>query len=252
MKKILITNDDGIRAKGIESLTEVLSELGEVYVVAPNTEKSACGHGITMRTPMIVEEVQIPYAAKAWTVTGLPADCVKLGIRMLVEDVDLVVSGTNHGANVGEDCFYSGTVAGGIEGIFSGKPSMAVSICSTDPKHFGPSMKIAKKLAKRVLEEGLEEGIMLNVNIPDLPEEEIKGVRVTQLGHVHYAENFRKEQSGYGDWYYWYNGVAEKLPQHPEADVQAIRDKYITVTPIQFDLTAQAYRKEIESWDIQL
>ena len=252
MKRILITNDDGMNARGIRALVEVLSDLGEVYVVAPDREKSACGHGITMRTPMVVEKVSIPFAKGAWTVTGTPSDCVKLGMRELVKDVDLVVSGINHGANVGEDCFYSGTVAGAAEGTFSGIPSMAVSICSTKPENYIPSMRIARRLVRDMVEKGLDEGIMLNVNVPDLPPEQIKGIRVTRLGHVRYLENFKSALSGYGDWYYWYNGEAVKLPQDPEADIQAIRDDYITVTPLQFDLTAEAYRKKIESWDIRI
>ena len=252
MKKILITNDDGIQARGLRALAEVLSDVGEVYVVAPDREKSACGHGITMRTPMVVEKVSIPFAKAAWTVTGTPTDCVKLGLHALVEDVDLVVSGINHGANVGEDCFYSGTVAGAAEAAFNEVPSLAVSVCSTKPENFVPSMRIARRLAKDIMEKGLKEGTMLNVNVPDLPPEELKGIRVTRLGHVRYLENFRSALSGYGDWYYWYNGEVVKMPQDPEADIQAIRDDCITITPLQFDLTDEAYRKAIEGWDVRI
>ena len=252
MKRILITNDDGIQARGIRALAEVLSEIGEVYVVAPDREKSACGHGITMRIPMVVERVTVPFAREAWMVTGTPTDCVKLGIRELVKDVDLVISGINHGANLGEDCFYSGTVAGAAEGTFAGLPSMAVSVCSTAPENYVPAMRIARRLVRDMIENGLAPGIMLNVNVPDLPQEELGEIRVTQLGHVRYLENFRSALSGYGDRYYWYNGEAVKLPQDPQADIQAIRDGCISVTPLQFDLTDQAYRETLKSWDIRL
>ena len=250
MKNILITNDDGIQAEGIRTLAEALSEVGTVYVVAPDTQRSACGHGITMHIPMVVKEVEFPFAKKAWTASGTPADCVKLGVKELVDRIDLVVSGTNMGANLGNDCFYSGTVSGAAEGAFCDCPSLAVSICSHQPKHYGPSMKMAKKIAAMALEKGLEPGLVLNVNLPDLPEEEIRGVRVTTLGRVKYEENFSSGISNLGSRFYWYTGNAVKLPQKEGADIQAIRERYVSITPLKFDITDYEKMEEIRSWGI--
>lgn len=250
MKRILITNDDGINALGIRKLAEALSELGEIFIVAPDVQKSACGHGITMHIPMTVEEKDVPFAKQAWAVGGTPADCVKLGVKELARDIDLVVSGTNMGSNVGNDCFYSGTVSGAAEGLFSGCQAVAFSICSTNPKNYGPSMKYAKKVVKMILDRGLEEGIMLNINIPDIPDEEIQGVRVTTLGQVKYDEGFGNDITNLGGRFYWYTGKAIKLPQKPDSDIQAIRDNCISVTPLQFDITAFDKIDEFKKWEL--
>lgn len=251
MKKILVTNDDGIHAKGIRTLVEALSELAEVYVVAPDIQKSACGHGITMHIPIAVKEEEFPNAKQAWSATGTPADCVKLGVRELVKGVDLVVSGTNMGANVGDDCFYSGTVSGAAEGLFCGYPAIAVSICSHEPENYEPSMQIAKNVVKKVFEKGLDTETMLNINVPDLPASEIKGVRITSLGKVKYIENFASAKANIKGRFYWYTGEVIRLPQHEKSDIQAIRDNCISISPLKFDISDYERMEEFKGWEIE-
>lgn len=248
MKKILITNDDGYMAKGIGTLAEALSGLGEIYVVAPSQQKSACGHGITLHRPMVVREVEVPFAKRAWSVDGTPADCVKLGIRELVKDVDIVVSGTNMGSNLAEDCFYSGTVAGAAEAVFCGKPAIAVSIAANYPENYEPSMEIARKAVSLVFEKGLEKGTVLNINLPDIPGEEIKGVRITTTGHVSYNEAFKHAESNLGGEFFWYDGTPVKLPQMEGSDILAIREGFISLTPLKFDMTDYDKLDYFKTW----
>lgn len=247
---ILVTNDDGIQSQGIETLVKYLSQVGDVYVCAPDTQRSACGHGITMHIPITVNEREVPHAKGAWSISGTPADCVKLGVRRLAPKVDMVFSGINHGANLGTDAFYSGTVAGAAEGVFCGYPSVAVSICDHQPKSFDPAGQIAKTMAEKVMEHGLEKGIMLNVNIPNTKAQEIKGVKTTAQGVMQYDELFEIATSPLGQKYYWYGGNLIKTQQPEDVDVEAIRAKYISVTPMQFDLTYKEKLKEIESWNL--
>lgn len=251
MKNILVTNDDGIQAEGIKSLVEALSEVANVYVVAPDTQRSACGHGITMHIPIVVKEVDFPNAKKAWSVSGTPGDCVKLGARELVEKVDLVVSGTNMGANLGNDCFYSGTVSGAAEGLFCDYPAIAVSICSHTPKNYEPSKKIAKTVTEMIFEKGLEPGIMLNINVPDVDSSQISGVKITSLGIVKYNENFSSGTSNLGSRFYWYTGSPLRLSQSEDSDIQAIREKYISISPLKFDITCREKMDEYRNWNIK-
>ena len=247
MYKILVSNDDGYNAPGILNLVEALSDLGEVYVVAPKNEKSACGQAITIHHPMLVSEVSVPYAKKAWAVDGFPADCVKLGIREFAKDVDIVVTGINMGSNVGYDTMYSGTVGGAAEAAFCGKPAIAVSICNSTPEHYDAAKNIALKATKLVLENGMDEETMLNINVPDLKIEDIKGARITNLGYIRYRENFKSDVTTMGKPFYWYKGDPIRVPQTPTSDIQAIRDGCISITPLHFDIAdykrMDAYRK---------
>ena len=248
---ILVTNDDGIQSQGIETLVKYLSQVADVYVCAPDTQRSACGHGITMHMPITVNERQVPYAKGAWSISGTPADCVKLGVKRLAPKVDIVFSGINHGANLGTDAFYSGTVAGAAEGVFCGYPSVAVSICDHHPKCFEPAGEIARIMAEKVMENGLESGYMLNVNVPNAMQEEIRGVKVAAQGVMQYDELFEIAVSPFGQKYYWYGGNLIKTKQAEDMDVEVIREKYISITPMQFDLTYTEKLKEIETWNIK-
>ncbi len=244
MYKILVANDDGYNAPGICHLVEALSVLGEVYVVAPRSQKSACGQAITMHHPMLVNEVSLPYAKRAWAVDGFPADCVKLGIREFTKDIDIVVAGINMGSNVGYDTMYSGTVGAAAEAAFCGKPAIAVSICNPKPQHYEAARNIAVRATKLILDNGMDDETMLNINIPDLPIEEIKGERITTLGYIRYEENFKNDETTTGQPFYWYKGVPIRTPQVPSSDIQAIRDGYISITPLHFDI-ADYKRMEI-------
>lgn len=249
--KILVTNDDGIMARGIRELAAALSTEAEIYVFAPETQKSACGHGITMGLPLAVTEVAVPKTTGAWSVSGTPADCVKLGLSILREqkiDIDFVYSGINHGSNLGTDTLYSGTVSGAIEGVINGIPSIAVSIYSHDPEHFGPSCEMAVD-ALRTATGKLDGNTVLNINLPDLPSEHIKGIRITTLGAREYDKEFRSHINEAGDLQYFYAGqpiIYTDLPEH--IDVIALQDHYVSITPLHYDLTNYHWVEKIKKW----
>ncbi|MCG8483233.1 MAG: 5'/3'-nucleotidase SurE [Clostridia bacterium] len=249
---ILVTNDDGINALGIKSLVEALHNVGNVYVVAPDSQKSACGHGITIHVPVLVHEVEFEGAEKAWSVSGTPADCVKLGISELVDgDIDMVFSGINQGGNLGTDVLYSGTVSGAVEGILLGIPSVAVSVDNHTAMNFNPAKKIARNICQHMAENQLEPETLLNVNVPYIPEEEIKGVEITPLGIREYTENFTSRKDPRGRAYYWYSGIPKKNDMGDEdTDVMAIEKGYISVTPIHFDLTNYRIINNVKKWGI--
>lgn len=249
---ILVTNDDGINAIGIKALVEALKGLGDIYVVAPDSQKSACGHGITIHVPVLVQEVEFEGAEKAWSVSGTPADCVKLGVCELIKgNVDMVFSGINQGANLGTDVLYSGTVSGAVEGILLGVPSVAVSIDTHIGDNFNPAKKITRNICKELMDHQLEPETLLNVNVPYIPEEEIKGVEITPLGIREYVDNFSERKDPRGQLYYWYSGIPKKNGISDEdTDVMAIEKGYISVTPIHFDLTNYKIIDQVKKWGI--
>lgn len=249
--RILVTNDDGISAQGIRELATALATKAEVYVVAPNTQQSACGHGITVRRPILVNEVDFPGVARAWTVSGTPADCVKLGLRLLGKEgitVDFVFSGINHGSNLGTDTLYSGTVSGAIEGVINGIPSVAVSVYAANPKHFGPSCDMALQ-ALDLAYGKLDGNTVLNINLPDIPAEELKGLRITRLGAREYDEDFSPVEDAEGRTGYVYTGepvIYKDLPD--DIDVIAIQDGFASITPLHYDLTNHSLVEEVKTW----
>lgn len=233
--KILLTNDDGIFAEGIITLAKILLELGEVYVVAPNRQRSAVAHGITVHEPIIVREVDFPVpVSKAFSISGKPADCVRVGIVDLMGDKpDLVVSGMNAGPNFGQDIMYSGTVSGAIEGMFYGIPSIAVSLDGT-------VSEIANANLKGILEDFINKNhdpkIIWNVNIPGISLKEYKGITYAPLStHSQYPYLFHKYQSGEKEWYYF--PISEAVGALEEnTDVDLVRKGYITITPLSINL----------------
>lgn len=251
---ILITNDDGINARGIKELVEALSAEADIFVFAPESQKSACGHGITVMAPITVQETNFPKAEKAWAVSGTPADCVKLGLRILKEEgvhINMLYSGINHGSNLGTDTLYSGTVSGAIEGVINGIPSIAMSVYSHDPRYFGPSREMALK-ALQIASEKLDRGTVLNINLPHVPAEEIRGLRVTRLGAREYDEQFRPHLDDDGRLHYFYTGeprIYNGLPG--DIDVIALQENCISITPLHYDLTSYQRVKEVKSWGFQ-
>jgi 5'-nucleotidase len=237
---ILLTNDDGILAEGITRLAKALNAVAKVYIVAPNDQRSACGHGITLGKYMTMEEMNLPYAAGAIAVGGTPADCVKLGLYLLRKSgvvIHKVVSGANHGLNLGTDSLYSGTVSAAVEGAINGRPSIAVSIGSKSPTEF----EAACKITLTALEFPLDihgASVALNINIPHRPWEEIKGVKVTRLGVMDYEEIYDEAGSEDGLRQYIYAGKALfEDNQLPGTDIEGFKAGNITVTPLHFDLT---------------
>jgi 5'-nucleotidase len=248
--KLLISNDDGIFAAGIRSLANGLAEEGhEVMVVCPDRERSATGHGLTLHDPIraeVVEGIFLP-EIRAWSCSGTPADCVKLALGALLDGFpDLVLSGINHGANLGTDVLYSGTVSAAMEGVLEGIPSIAVSITNYNPTNFQAATNFARRLVNSTINHPLPEGILLNVNVPYIPENEIRGVKVTRQGIRRYFDNFAKRVDPRGKTYYWLAGEALQDIEQPahlhltpdiETDIHAIEDNYITITPLQYNLT---------------
>lgn len=249
--KILVTNDDGVEARGIEELVSALSGLAEVYVFVPDSQRSACGHGITVRAPIKVQEVEYPCATRAWVLSGTPADCVKLGLRILAKEgirVDLVYSGINHGSNLGTDTFYSGTVSGAIEGVINRIPSVAISVDNHQPSHFDGACRMAMQ-ACTLAAEKLDGGTVLNINVPDAPWHAIGGIRITRLGPREYDEWFNMEDDEEGNTHFYYSGapvVYEDLPE--DMDVMAIQDGCISITPLHFDLTSHGKMDDLKTW----
>jgi 5'-nucleotidase len=259
--KLLISNDDGISALGIRTLANGLAEVGHnVTVVCPDRERSATGHGLTMHQPIraeIVESVFHP-AVHAWACDGTPSDCVKLALWALLESPpDLVLSGINQGANLGTEILYSGTVSAAMEGMIEGIPSIAFSLTSHTHKDFQPAAKFAQLLVEQIAAQPLPEVMLLNVNIPAVKWEDIAGVTLTRQGVRRYVDVFDKRVDPRGKTYYWLTGeVLEdvepptglNMPQNIPIDVNVIRKNYISITPLQYNLTYGNALQQLSQW----
>ena len=252
---ILIANDDGIEAKGIQELAKALHERAgaTVYVCAPSGQRSAASHSITMRGTIEVEPVDFPCAEKAFAVSGTPADCVFIGVRLLADcgiDVDLVFAGINHGSNVGTDTLYSGTLGAATEGSIQGIPSAAVSVDSHHATHFEYACDLA---VDTVLKTGgkWDSDIVININTPNLPKEEIKGVKYTVVGEREYLNDIRAVDKIGNKTLYKYGGEPVFYTGKPDTiDVIAIQSGYASITPLQCDLTAHKATGMLEEWRI--
>jgi 5'-nucleotidase len=253
--RILISNDDGIFADGIIALRERLEksqQVDKIYVVAPDRERSAIGHGITMHRPLRAREVK--YASRksvGWSVDGTPADCVKLALEELLGDPpDLMLSGINMGPNLGTDVLYSGTVSAAVEAVICGLPAIAVSLASYASHDFAAAAEMAAALAPMVKKEGLPAGTLLNVNVPD---GKPLGVRVVRLGNMRYVNIFDKRTDPRGRIYYWMAGEVQDLEDNcPETDVGSSREGSITITPVQIDLTNSCEMERIKRWNLTI
>ena len=241
MKKrplILITNDDGIYAPGIETLKNSLSELGEVIVIAPDIQRSAVSSALTIDKPLRVYKVNKNGEFFGFSVHGTPADCVKLAISTLLQrKPDLVVSGINHGKNTSINVLYSGTVAGATEGLIAGVNSMAVSHSShsfdLDLSYAG---KITSRIADKLINNKNENKVLLNVNIPNKPESEIKGIKFTKLSSSKWADKYERRLDPFGNEYFWFAGVYEITSSDPDTDDFAVDGGYVSVTPIRLNM----------------
>jgi len=238
---ILLTNDDGIRAPGIVALYRELVKLGDVHVVAPETVQSATGHGITLSTPLLTQQVVVENGFTGIAVDGRPADCVKLAVsQLLPRRPDLVVSGMNAGANVGINVLYSGTVAAAIEAAFLGLPSIAVSLYlrSEIPLDFARPSRFARQTIEQIVAAGLAPGKCVSINVPPLrPGESPAGVRLARQCVRAWADEYERRQDPRGRDYFWNSSVFRLGQTEEDTDVAALRDRFITVTPLQFDLT---------------
>lgn len=234
--RILISNDDGIEAEGINQLRVFLQEDHELFVVAPDRERSATGHKITMDRPLRVKERDYPGSnAKGWAVDGTPADCVKLGLEALLpEPPDLVISGINFGPNLGTDVLYSGTVSAAIEGIINNVPAIAISLASYEYYDFSGAGQFVKELVAKLGGE-INRNSLLNINVPP---GRTRGIKVTRLGKRRYINIFDKRTDPRGKVYFWMGGEPFDLDEEdPNTDVWAVREGYTSITPLHFDLT---------------
>ena len=249
---IAITNDDGINSPGIRALWIELSAIAEVAVIAPDSERSACSHSITVHHPIRVEQHEISQpGVVAWSVNGTPADCVKIGLESLLPRTpDIFVSGINNGSNLGTDVLYSGTVSAAIEASLHGLPAIAVSLADRHPKDFSVAAQFVSKLVQKVLaKETLPKHTLLNVNIPPLSSSQIRGTAITKLGSISYDNVFEKRHDPRGRAYYWMSGTMQDGGNDPDSDVEAVKAGYISVTPVHFDLTNYATIERFRQWD---
>lgn len=250
--RILLTNDDGIYAPGLRAMRKELQQLGEVLVAAPATEQSGVGHSITLLNPLLVGEV-LDEDGKlfGWAVEGRPADCVKLALlELLPEPPDLVVSGINAGSNAGINVLYSGTVAAAIEAAFYQRTSIAVSLeySKSQVLDFPRAAEVARPVIERILAHRPPQGGLFNINIPDLEKGPIRGVRVVPQNIAPYIEKYDRRVNPRGRVYFWSSPDFSCPDPHPDTDVTALAEGYITVTPLQFNLTDHLFKHQMDSW----
>lgn len=250
--KILLSNDDGIVANGIRALTEELSKEHDVYVIAPDRERSAAGHSLTLHTPLRVEELEPKFGAKRnWVTTGTPGDCVKIGLSAILgpdEKPDLVISGINHGPNLGADILYSGTVSCALEGAMLGFPAIATSLAglSCELENFEFAAKFMAKFVKRIKDITMPPKCILNINFPSLSGEDVNGVAITKLGTRMFTSDYDKRLDPRGKTYYWLAGQLIQYDENDGTDINALRMNKISITPITFEMTNFEIMEELD------
>jgi len=252
MTTILITNDDGINAPGIWALRDALEGLGDLWIVAPDRERSGVSHAFTLNTPLRVEHHPRHGLENCYSVTGTPVDSAKIALRRLMpEPPSLVVSGINRGENGGVNILYSGTVAGAMEGALVGIPSIAFSIGWGDKIDYKPAGHYARLIAEKVISEKLPAGALLNVNVPNLPLDKIKGIRITEMADSHYEENIDGRIDPRGRAYYWIAGGLKIVGDGVGTDLNAIQDGFVSITPLRAQLTDDALLTTLTGWNLE-
>lgn len=244
---ILITNDDGIQSEGILALYEALKKEHKVVVVAPDRERSAVSRALTLYRPIRAEFI----STDKISVDGTPTDCVNLAINSLFKnEIDIVVSGINKGGNVAEDITYSGTVSAAMEGLLLGVPSIAISLAARENFIFETAVKVAAMLVKRIYKKGLPYDTLLNVNVPNIPYNHLKGIKITRMGKKRYSDNIIEKIDPRGKKYYWLGGEEVGFEKLGNSDLEAIIDNYVSITPLHLDLTNYAAMKTLkDSYD---
>ncbi len=243
---ILVTNDDGVYSHGLRALASEMGRIGNVYVVAPVSEKSATSHSLTLHRPLRAKRMG---RHQIYAVNGTPTDCVNLALNGLLRvRPQLVVSGINMGPNLADDITYSGTVAAAIEATLQSVPAIAISVAGRNKVYFKPARDITLKLVKQIIRRPLPPNILLNVNVPNIPGGNIKGYKFTRQGKRQYGDLIIEKVDPRGEKYYWIGGDILGDKPIENSDIQAVRDGYISITPIQLDFTAYAFLKEIAGW----
>lgn len=250
--KILITNDDGIHSEGIYQLKIALNKIADVLVVAPDTERSAVGHAITISDPLRVSTIEKDGKFFGHAINGTPADCVKIGISCIMDEKpDIVVSGINLGPNTATNIIYSGTVSAAAEAVIMGIPSLALSIASFKVHEYDYTCKLAVEFVNKIMKNGLPVGTLLNVNVPALKEDEINGIVITRQGKGRYEEFFDKRVDPFNRTYYWLSGKRMMLDSDPDIDDVAVTQNKVSITPISYELTNMDMLQKLKSWDIE-
>jgi 5'-nucleotidase len=245
--RILVTNDDGVTSDGILALARRLSKKHEVCVVAPESERSAVGHAITIHVPIWVKELNICDYAKIYSTTGTPADCVKLGVDVLCENPDIIISGINRGPNLGTDVIYSGTVSGALEGAMSGFSAIAVSSADYSNPNYESAAKFVEKFIDDFDFSTIPPFTALNINVPAIDYEEIKGWRFTRQSKRRWEDYFEARVDPFGRTYYWMMGSVIEDDDDPDADYKAVKEGYVSITPVTVFLTNEEYLKYLKS-----
>ncbi len=250
--RVLLTNDDGINADGLYGLYKRLNSEFKVTVCAPEAEQSAIGHAITLSRPLRAKKIYRNAKFFGYAINGTPADCVKIAVRSILKQrPQLIISGINHGPNLGSDIMYSGTVSAATEGTILGIPSIAVSLATYKEQSFNFAADFIFKAIKIIKKTGLPDGILLNINIPGVPRSKIRGVIITKQGRSLYKEDFVKRFDPRGRTYYWLSGKVKWLNKPTGSDIKAIEGNYVSITPLQFDLTAYKFIPELRKFNFK-
>jgi 5'-nucleotidase len=250
--RALLTNDDGVTSPGLAALARALGRVAETYVVAPEHERSAASHAITLHKPLRARRVP-GTDGPVWATNGTPADCVVLAVLDLMGAFpDIVVSGINAGANLGMDLIYSGTVSGAVEAALFGIPAIAVSVAGFREIHWDPAAAFAASLAQELVRRGLPRDTFLNVNVPNMAADRLRGVEITRQGTRRYVNRLEKRSDPRGRDYYWLTGSADDEPGADGTDVRAVAEGWISVTPLRLDMTHDALDQELRSWNLTI
>lgn len=249
---ILVTNDDGVTAPGIRALIEIAKDFGEVYVVAPDSPQSGMGHAVTINSTLFCDEIEVDTEVKEYACSGTPVDCVKLAVsQILPRKPDLCISGINHGSNSSVNVIYSGTMSAAVEAGIEGIPAVGFSLCDFSYNaDFKAGEKFIKTIIAQVLEHKLPKGVVLNVNIPKLKEEEIKGIKVCRQADAKWEEKFDRREDPRGRKYYWMSGEFKNLDKGEDTDERALAEGYISVVPVRYDLTAHHFLTDLRNWEL--
>ena len=243
--RILLSNDDGYSAPGLAMLATTLSELAEIIVVAPERDRSGASNSLTLDRPLLLRQAHNGF----YYVNGTPTDCVHLAVTGMLDDLpDMVISGINHGANMGDDTVYSGTVAAATEGFLLGVPAIAVSLTSFNGAHYATAARVVLDLVKRMLREPVAMPVLLNVNVPDLPYESLQGTSITRLGRRHKAEPVIKSTNPRGQTVYWVGAAGSAQDAGEGTDFYAIARQHVSITPLQIDLTHYRQLDTLQTW----
>jgi 5'-nucleotidase len=251
---ILVCNDDGIFAPGLQALIDVASELGDILVVAPDSPQSGMGHAVTINSTIRVNKVSHNGGYLRYSCSGTPVDCIKMAINKLAaRPIDLVISGINHGSNSSINVIYSGTMSAAVEGCIEGIPSIGFSLCDYSyDADFDPGKPYVKRIIELTLEDGLPEGVCLNVNIPQIPGPEIRGVMTCRQAKAHWMEEMDERVDPRGGTYYWLTGVFQNQDAGEDTDEWALANNYVSVVPVRIDITAYRAMTHLKKWNFQI